>query len=476
MEVKPLQGGRVELAVKVLPGPVDRMRQQVLRGFARQAAIPGFRKGRAPLSVVERFVDQEALKREIIDGLLEDAYDAATEKAGVKPLDRARIAGAELGEDGALTFTATLTLRPEVTLGEYKGLSATRRLMRVTEEQVEAELERLRARRAQYQELPEGEGAQRGYLAIVDYEVFVEGQKREDRSASGYPLEVGADQLFPELNDALVGARVGETREFQVSYPADHSDQSLAGKTADIKVTLVAARRRQFPELDDAFARQVSSLETLEALRTRIRENLEAIGRALAEEEVRDDLVRQISEASSLTVPQAIVDRETDRRIDEVTEELERRGLSLSQHLRQRGQSFEDWRADLEAEARQAARRALLLDEIGNREGIKISEAEVREEIRRLAAAEGQPEERVMERFQNEAEMNRLLIRLYQRKVLQFLVDHATITDEIVEPTTDSEQAPPAEPAAAAGEDAPAPEAAGEPPQAPAAEAPSPEA
>jgi trigger factor len=434
VEVKELEGGQVELQVRVPPEPVGKARNEVLKGFGKRANIPGFRQGKAPRSVVERFVDQDALQEQIIDSLLENAYDAAVEKAGVDPLDRARIREATLAEDGALTFLAALTLRPKIELEEYKGLDVTRRVSPVTEEQVAGELERLRVRRSEFRELPEDGVVEKGDLAVVDYDMSVDGEKREDASAQGYPLEVGADQLFPEMNEALPGAKVGEAREFEIAYPEDHSDESLRGKTAQFTVTVREARRRQLPELDDEFAKQVSDLETVEALRERVRENLDAIGKAMAEDDVRTQLVRQVTEGATLDVPEALVGREVDRRIEEIEAELDRRGMTLRQHLQTRQMSFEDWRADIETEARAAARRALVLDEIGEREKIQVTDEEVHEEMHRRAEAEGVKEEDIHERYADSQELNRLVTRLYHRKIVQSLLDNATVTEEVVEP------------------------------------------
>jgi len=441
VEVKELEGGQVELAVKVPPEPVKAVRDQVIKAFGRQTNIPGFRKGKAPRSVLERNIDQEALKDQIVETLLPDAYDAALEKSGLKPLDRARIGEADLSEEGALTFSAAVTLRPEIELGDYKGLKATRRITRVTDAHVESELERLRSRRAEFQDLDAETKIEKGDLVVVDYDMLVDGEKREDASASGYPLEVGADQLFPELNEALLDTRLAETLDVEVAYPDHHSDSSLAGKTALFKVTVKEARRRRMPDLNDDFAKQVSDLDTMEALRTRIHENLEAMGRAVAEQEAREQLVRQVSDASSLDVPDVVVNREVDRRIDEITEELERRNLTLHQHLRNIGRSFEDWRADIEAEARQVARRALVLDEIGEREEIKVEDEEIREEIVHRAEREGISEDALKERLSDSTELNRLVTRIYQRKVVGLLVDNAEIAEEVVEPEADDETA-----------------------------------
>lgn len=433
VEVKELEGGQVELQVKVHPASVERVRAAVLRELGRRASIPGFRRGKAPRSVVERFVDQEVLRGQIIDSLLEDAYDAATEKAGITPLDRARIGDASLTEDNGMAFSATVTLRPEIELGEYKGLKVTRHITPVTDESVQAELERIRSRRAQFGELPEEEPVAEGDLVIVDYDALVDGEKKDDASVQGYPLEVGSDQLFPEMNEALPGSRIGETREVEVRYRDDHSDPALAGKTAQFKVKIREARRRQLPELDDEFARAVSDLDTMEALRQRVRDNLEAVGNALADDDVRTQLIQQVSDGASLDVPDALVGREVDRRIEEIEGELDRRGLTLHQHLQNTNQSFADWRADIEADSRAAARRALVLDEIGEREKIQVTEGELHEEMDRQAEREKATRQVIRERYSSDPpQFSRLVTRLYHRKVVQFLLDNAEVSEEIV--------------------------------------------
>jgi trigger factor len=434
VETQPLEGGELELSVRVAPGPVAAIRDNVVKAVSRRASVPGFRKGKAPRALLERLLDQDYIKEQVIDALLADAYDAALEKAEIKPLGRAQISDTEITDEGALTFKAVVVQRPEITIGEYKGLAATKHITPVTDEQVQAELDRLRGRLARYENLPEGEAIAKGDLAIVDYDMFVEGEKREEGSATGYPLEVGADELFPQLNDTLPGARPGDVVETAVTYPESHPDKEVAGRTATFKVKVQQARRRQLPPLDDAFAARVSKLDTAEALRNRVRENLVAIGGALAEDDVRSQLLRQVSESASLDVPDALVQREAARRVHDVSAELERRGEDLHDYLRRANRSYEDWRADMESEARQEVRQALVLDEIGTREGIEVSDEEVHEEVHRRAQEEGAGEREAHERMHDAAEVNRVASRVYHRKIIRFLIDNANVTEEVVEP------------------------------------------
>jgi trigger factor len=434
VETQPLEGGELELSVRVAPGPVAAIRDNVVKAVSRRASVPGFRKGKAPRALLERLLDQDYIKEQVIDALLADAYDAALEKAEIKSLGRAQISDTEITDEGALTFKAVVVQRPEITIGEYKGLAATKHITPVTDEQVQAELDRLRGRLARYENLPDGETIAKGDLAIVDYDMFVEGEKREEGSATGYPLEVGADELFPQLNDTLPGARPGDVVETAVTYPESHPDKEVAGRTATFKVKVQQARRRQLPPLDDAFAARVSKLDTAEALRNRVRENLVAIGGALAEDDVRSQLLRQVSESASLDVPDALVQREAARRVHDVSAELERRGEDLHDYLRRANRSYEDWRADMESEARQEVRQALVLDEIGTREGIEVSDEEVHEEVHRRAQEEGAGEREAHERMHDAAEVNRVASRVYHRKIIRFLIDNANVTEEVVEP------------------------------------------
>jgi trigger factor len=448
VESKELDGGQVELAVRVLPEFVQKARAQVVRVVSRGANIPGFRKGKAPKALLERFLDQDFVKEQIIESMLGDAYDAAVEKAELQVLSRPEIEDAEIGEDGALTFTVTVTRRPEITLGEYKGLKVTRYSTPVTEEQVQAELDRVRGRLAQYADLPEGDSLAKGDLAVVDYEMKVDGETREQGGATGYPLEVGADELFPQLNDALPGLKPGESRDFDVTYPESHTDTELAGKTATFTVTVQQARRRQLPPLDDEFAKKVSDLPTMEELRARVQRNLETIGANIADDDVQSQLIRQVSEGAALDVPESLVQREVERRIAEIDAQLSRRSDSLYENLQRQGRSYEDWRADLESEARQEVRQALVMDEIGNREEIKVSNDEIHEEIHERAEREKVDAHVLAEKLENDSgELNHLVNHIFHRKVIKLLVDNAEVTEEAVLPTSDE-----------AG-DAPAPEA-----------------
>lgn len=440
VETQELEGGQVALLVRVPPEPVLAARRQVVSAASRRVNIPGFRKGKAPRALLERYLDPEYLQKQLIEHLLPEAYDAAVKQSGVTPLTDPELDDVELADDNALTFKATITRRPEITLGDYQGLKATKYVSPVTDEQVQAELDKVRARAAHHADLPQGASLEVGDLAVVDYDMYLGDEKREQGSTTGYPLEVGADELFPQLNDALPGAALGETRDFEVTYPENHADPELAGKTATFKVTAKQARRRQLSELDDDFAKGVSDLATLDELRARVRENLVRLGASVADQDVESQLLRQVVESASLDVPGVVVQHEVEHRLADISAALERRGDDLHSHLRRLGRTFDDFRADLDSEARQDVRQTLILDEIGDREKIQVTPEELHAGFHEIGEREKLSDHDLHARMEDSRERARLVNRLHRRKTIRFLVDHAEVTEQVGEPKKEEEE------------------------------------
>jgi trigger factor len=275
--------------------------------------------------------------------------------------------------------------------------------------------------------------------------LLVEGERHDQGSATGYPLEVGSDKLFPELNESLVGARVGEERRVPVTYPADFHRPELAGKSGEFAVTIGQVKERVLPELTDEFAREHTSITSVEKLGERIRRTLEAVAEAMAESNLRNELLGQVVEASQVEVPAAPVEREVARRAEAVEEDVERQGASLESYLARRGLSEQAWRRSLAVEARNDIRRALVLDAIGRAEKIEPTDKEIERELAEQAKEEGRTPEQVRRRLERADDLDRIVNRVYHRKVMEFLVRNAEVTSE----TAAAQEAAPAEPEAA---------------------------
>ncbi len=439
-----LEGGKVALSVTLEPEALSRKIDEFYRDVARRASIPGFRKGKVPRALLERQFTPEMAQAQAIEDLVDEVYPAALDEAGLEPLDKGELESADVQEDGSLVIKTTLTVRPEVQLGEYKGLPAVRRRQEVTDDMVQAEVDRFRARYATFQPV-EDRPIKEGDMVVVDYDLYADGAKLEGKSVQGYPLEVGADRIFPELNEALEGAGPGQEVRFTMSYPADLPDADLAGKTVEVVVVPKSVRERRLPTEEETAQRL--GLQSAEELRSEIREGLTHMAEHEAEHELEDSLIKQVVESSFVEAPEVLVEREMEHRLGEATAEAQRRNApDLDTFLRRNDIDPDEWRAEQEVAARADVKRALIVDEIGRRENVEVSEEQIATELAGLAERRNETVEQTQKAL-GKAGLRRLVNRLYEHNIVDLLVANAQITDEPVAAPAQEEPAPAEKPA-----------------------------
>jgi len=425
------EGGKIALTINLEPGALPREVERVYRELGQRLSIPGFRPGKVPRALLERQVEPEAAQAQAIERLVDEAYPQALDQAGLEPLEKAELESAQVQEDGSLLIKATVTARPEVQLGQYRELTGARRVPAVTPEQVQAELDRLRGRDATFREVRD-RPIKEGDLVVVDYDLHHEGALLEGKGVQGYPLEVGQDRIFPELNEALAGAGPGQEVRFSVSYPANLPDQELAGKTVEVVATPRSVRERTLPEAKETAQRLGAG--SVHKLETTIRETLEAMAQRSAEQELEQDLLRQVVEASYVEAPEPLVERELASRLAEAEQEVARQQVSLDDYLRRQGVDPEQWRRQQMVEARSEVKRALIVDEIGRREQIEVTPEEVEAEVEAIAQGQQQPAAQVRRRLERSGALRRLVNRIYQHKIIRLLVDSAQVTEQELAP------------------------------------------
>jgi trigger factor len=412
---------------------MERHRAEARRNLAREAQLPGFRKGKVPPQVAEAVLGAKAIDEETQRLAAAKAFLEAVRGAKLDPYGPPTIEEEKLEDDGSLRLRVAVTTAPKVTLGEYRSLPATRRVTRVTDEHVATELRRLQEEAAEYQTAP-GEPIQPGDVAIINYELFVEGERREGAGAEGYPLQVGADRLFAELNQGLEGARAGDRRTIAVSFPPDYHDSEIAGKSGEYRVEVVEVKRRQLPPLDDAFARRVSrQARTVDELREGVRKSLAALHELSNERALEDELIEQAVANAEVVAPPALVEQEIDRRLERVERELNERGLTLENYLERKDQTAEELRREIAPDADAAVRRSLVLDAIGKAEGVEVSQQEIDQEVERMAQRLGDSAARVRRAIDRGDRWEAVRDRLYFGKVVDLLLHNAVITEEEVE-------------------------------------------
>jgi trigger factor len=442
VEVKRLGEGEVELNIAVAPEAVLDEIQKVFQETARTVSIPGFRPGKAPRSLIEAKINMEMVRQEALERLTQASYIEALTEHQLNPIDRAQIQQRNLQEEGGFSFQATLSVLPEITLGPYQGLKATKTVLPVTEEAVEGELERLRRRQATYASDPARE-IEKGDLVIIDYDLEVGGQTVENAGVRGYPLEIGQDSLFPELNDALLGAKMGETCKVDSRLPQTFPDPALADQSAIFSVTIQEVKTLALPELTDEFAQKVLGLEDLAAVRQKIRDLLSEAAERQAKNSLREDLLSQVVEASEFELPRILVARYVTSQENEILEQLGGDDKKLEAYLTHHGLTREAWRANLEREARRQVKNFLIINEIERQENIVITEEELTALVSHLAQQEGVTPAAKRRALEESDELEALANRIGRQKVLQLLEDRAEISTEQSEaPTPEQTEAP----------------------------------
>jgi trigger factor len=426
---------RVEIPSDVVDAEIDR----VARGYSRTAKVPGFRPGKTPPRVIkQRFKDQ--ILHEVAHDLIPRVVDDVLRERGVEPVDTPDVRDVNIEAGQPLTFTASFDTVPAFEPGEYSTLAMRRTSSRIEDKAVDEALERLRQRAARFEPV-EGRGIDHGDTALVDLERWESREVEEappappeDRATrrdgaethKGVSVELGSPANPPGFDEHLLGLEPGATKTFTIRFPTDYASTELAGKAITYAVMVHAVKKRVLPPLDDEFAKDLGEFESLEALRARVREDLEHEARHAAEREIRSDLLKQLASRVPFEVPASLVERELDRRI----EDFARRLMEQRVDPRQAGIDWEAFREAQRNAASEAVAGALVLDEVARREHLEVTEEEVEREIGRFAERAGRTPAAVRARLEKEGGMSRIYSGLRREKSIDFLMARATISGE----------------------------------------------
>jgi trigger factor len=439
VQVERGEGGLVTMQIEVAPEAVREARQRVIKEYSRRIRVPGFRPGHIPPNIVRRQVGDENISQGVSDELVPAAYQAALQQTELQPLERAQVDELTFDAfdgDKPFQFTARVVVRPEIELSEYKGLTATQPTIEVTDEDIERGLEELRSQRATTRDV-EGRGAQNGDILNGELRVFMGGEPHGDgEPARLRAFVLGESGFIPTIDEHLVGAQLDEERRFDVTYPSDFKDAELAGQVAEFAVKVTSLKERVLPELDDEFAKSVG-LEDVAGVRERMQQAIQD-GR---EREARDAVRTQIAQAAvsgaSFETPQSLVDTRIERRIQNLEHELSHREANLDDYLKSIEKTREEFDVEVRTEVENEVRQELVLDEIARRENLDASPDELENHYRQVAAAMQQPVEEIVKRLDVETARASIL----QRKAVDVLAAHATVTREDGTPVVAKETA-----------------------------------
>jgi len=419
-----LPKSQVGMNIEVPAEVVDATYERVLSRLASRAKIEGFRPGRAPRALVEARLGPAALREEVVETMVPDVIRQALDKESIDPIDNPDVEVLELERGRPAKLKATISVMPEVTLPDTSTLKVEPpdHSHEVTDEMLERRLDDLREPMAEI--TPVEREVRAGDIAVIDIEVEVDGKIIESESRKSTEAEVKEGVLLPELAAVLPGTFAGETREAKVNFPESYSNPELAGKEAMIRVTVGGVKEKLLPALDDALAKSLTNgkQETAEAYRQAVREELEESAHAVTKMEREQAVVKALVDASSVEVPESLVDRELTSELESLERTLSRQGLKLDRYLQYLDRSVDQWMADQRPEAEARLKVDLVLAEFAKREGLEPTDEDVANFLEEQAAADEELKGQVGELKKSAAARRYFASRLRRRRVLDRLL------------------------------------------------------
>ena len=409
------------LTVEIPSDLVDAEIERIAKGYARQARLPGFRPGKAPASVIkQRF--REQIHHDVMHGLIPKAVEEALTERGIEPVNTPNITNVAMHEGQPLTFTAAVETVPAFDPGDLSTLAVTRAITNVTDATVDQTLQRLRERAGKFEPVEA--------RPVLDGDTLVADLERTDADGKTEPhndvtIQIGSPANPPGFDASLVGMNAGDTKSFEVRFPAEYAVKELADTTVTYKVTVKDVRHRVLPELDDEFAKDVGAFESLAALRDQVRTDLQEEAGDNTTRQLRADLLSQLARRLSFDPPVSLVDREMDRRVEEFARQL----MQQNMDPRQAGIDWDQFREAQREPAIASVASALVLDEIARREHLTVAPEEVDREIERFAERAGRTPTALRAQLEKEGGVSRLMVGLRREKAVDLAMSRATIVE-----------------------------------------------
>lgn len=420
-----LEGNQGVLTVEVEASEVDTALDQAFKKVVKKVNVPGFRKGKMPRKLFEQRFGVESLYQDALDILLPKAYGDAVEEAGIEPVDRPEVDIEKMEQGSNLVFTAKVIVKPEVKLGEYKGLEVEKTETEVTDEDVQNELTRLQEQQAELVVKEDG-AIENGDTVNLDFEGFVDGEAFEGGKAENYSLEIGSGSFIPGFEEQLVGEKAGAEKDVNVTFPEEYHAEELAGKPAVFKVKIHDIKSKQLPELNDEFAKEAEGdAETLEDLKKELRTKLEESKKQEAENQTRETVIEKASENAEIEIPEAMVNTELDRMVQEFGQRLQMQGMNLDLYYQFSGTSEEALREQMKEDAQKRVRTNLVLEAIVEAENIEVSEEEIDAELSKMAEMYKMEVEQIKQMLAMQGGNDAVAADLKVRKAIDFLVENS---------------------------------------------------
>ena len=408
----------IELPVEVVSKAFDKAFQKL----AQQVNIPGFRKGKAPRKMVEARVGEDGMRSEAFDFIIPDAYRRAVEENSIDPVGRPEVTEVTLNAGEPCVFTVNVVTRPEVILGEYKGLTVEAPVTEVAPEEVDKQIEALRERHAKMV-VAEDAALGQGDFALIDFDGTVDGKPFSGGQSKGYPLEIGSGSFIPGFEDQLIGAKAGEEREVKVMFPAEYFVPELAGKEAVFVTKINDVKRKELPELNDDFAKEAGDADTLAEMKEKALAKLTEAAAKKDEEAFREAALKQAVANATIEVPEVMVDDQVEHMIQDLDMNLNQRGLALDKYLGYMNTDIAGLRERYRPAAQEEVRMELTLEAIVKAENLTVADEEYTDEVEKMAKAYKMPDADLQKMLMDKRHAEAVKETILRRKAAQLIID-----------------------------------------------------
>lgn len=423
LQVEKLEHNMAKLTVEVAAEDVEKALQAAYLKQRKQINIPGFRKGKVPRQMIEKMYGPEVFYDEAANNMIPDAYAKAYDESELDIVSQPKIEVVQMEKGKPFIFTAEVATKPEVTLGDYKGLKVDKVSTRVTQKEVDEEIEKERERNARTIEVTD-RAVQDKDEVTLDFEGFVDGVAFEGGKGEDYPLTIGSGSFIPGFEEQLIGAEIDKEVEVNVTFPKEYHSEELAGKDATFKCTVHTIKAKELPELDDEFASEVSECETMDAYRAEVKKNIKERKERTGKEKKENQAVDQAIENAQMDIPEAMIEFQVRQMADDFARRIQQQGLTVEQYFQFTGMTAEKMLEEMRPQAEKSIKTRLVLEAIVKAEDIEVSDERVEEELTKMAEAYQMEVEKLKE-FMGENEKKQIKEDLAVQEAITLLVNES---------------------------------------------------
>lgn len=413
----------LKLEFTVEAAKFDETMKKIYFRTAKYFNVPGFRKGKAPMNIVEKHYGEEIFYEDTFNDILQEVYEKELEENKITAVSYPDIDIKQIGKGKDLIFTAVVQTKPEVKVAKYKGIELNKIEYNVSDEDIDHELGHMAERNSRIITV-EDRAVENGDIAVIDFEGFVDGVAFDGGKAEGHELTIGSNTFIPGFEEQIIGMKKDEEKEIKVKFPDEYFSKDLAGKDATFKVKLHEIKKKELPTIDDEFAKDVSEFDTLKELKASIKDKIQKENDNKAKYELEDAAIKAVCDKTEIDIPSGMVETELNNMERDMESRLQYQGLTLDNYLKMLGKTKEDFRKEYEEQAKNSVKSRLVLEAISKEEKVEASDEEINEKIKEMAANYGKTEDELKD---NEALRNYLKGSIETEKTIEFIVKNAKI-------------------------------------------------